>query len=536
MPSIEHIQSRLVLMTGWRRLALAAALGAVSALSMAPFHLFVVNFITFPALIWLLDGAIGTHDGGARKRFRMAFAIGWAFGFGYFLAGMWWIANALLVEAAQFAWLIPLAVCALPSVLAIFIGLACGLARLFWSDGLARIAVFAACFGLAELARAHVATGLPWNAIGYALAPDAVLMQSASLFGISGLNYLAAFVFALPAAMVGPGTRAIPVAALVALIIAAHGGYGVWRLASNPVPLATDDQPVVRLVQPAIDQSVKTGGDALDRQFDILLDLTTEPGTGAIRSPDVIIWPETAVPFILTRAPEAVAAIADRLTTGQVLLTGAVREEGDVESGAERRYTNAIIALDDQGVITGAADKVHLVPFGEYLPFKGLLETIGLRAIAAADRGYVGASSRNAIAAGDYFAVQPLICYEAIFPRHAGDGLTENAVMVVVSNDAWYGNTPGPYQHSHQARLRAVEFGRPMLRAANSGISSAHDAFGRPVVDPLPLGVRAAVDLPLSVVGTPTLYSGPGAYYHWLFFGVLFTWGVFASGRARRQT
>ncbi|MEM0899882.1 MAG: apolipoprotein N-acyltransferase [Pseudomonadota bacterium] len=532
MTALNELKNRILLLNGSRRLAVAFIAGAIASLATAPFHFFVVCFFAFPVLIFLLDGCVPALNRGIVRRAMPSFLTGWAFGFGYFLFGVWWLANALLVEASDFIWFIPLAVAGLPAVLAIFYGLATALARAFWSDGLGRIFVFAAFFGLGELARSYAATGFPWNAIGYAITPTPIMMQSASLIGIDGLNYVAALLFALPAAFADRQARPVFVALLLIIPLGAIVSFGAYRLSQAD---NSTEGTILRIVQPSIDQSTKTGGRDLDGQFQTLLDLTDAEPADDQREPDIVLWPETAVPYLLTQAPQAVAAIADRLNDGQTLLTGAVRLATTAED-ANPRYYNSITVLDDTGVITGSSNKVHLVPFGEYLPFRGLLESMGLRAIAAADRGYTAGDRREILTASGGISVYPLICYEATFPRHAVAAAGDADIIISVSNDAWYGNTPGPHQHFFQSRLRAVETGIPMVRAANSGMSGAFDAHGRNLIEPLALSLQASVDVGLPASTVETLYTSQGKYYHWLIFSLFLVSGLLMKWRENFTT
>lgn len=508
---MERLANRILLTTGWKRALLAFCAGAFAVLGQPPFQLFIVCFISFPVLVWMLDGAVARPTRSLVAAMWPAFATGWWFGFGYFVAGLWWIGNALFVEAEQFVWLWPFAVTLIPAVLAVFYGLAAVVARLLWSDGIGRIAALALGFGLAEWLRSFAFTGFPWNAVGYAAMPVPVLMQSASLVGIYGMNALAVFVFCLPAAFAGGRWRAAFAALSVIVLLGAHVGYGYWRL-QNTADVAAD-APLVRIVQPAIDQSEKWDASIRDGIFQTLLDLTSEAGTGD-RRPDIIVWPETSVPYLLTEAPQAVTAIAEALEPGQLLLAGAARGGEVDQSTGQRTYYNSILVLDGDGVIVDAADKKHLVPFGEYLPFKAVLEKLGMKAIAAADRGYSAAERRRTMTLPNGMVVLPSVCYEAIFPYAVAAGGDRPTVLVNVTNDAWYGDTPGPYQHAHQARIRALETGLPIVRAANNGISAIYDPYGRQL-DALGYGVRGAVEAPLPDSLTATWYARNGRLTFW---------------------
>ncbi|NUS22240.1 MAG: apolipoprotein N-acyltransferase, partial [Mesorhizobium sp.] len=185
---MQRFAGRIILLWGWRRALLAFAAGALAVLAQAPYDFFAVCFVSFPVLVWLLDGATGEASDGWLRRLRPAFATGWWFGFGYFLAGLWWIGQALLIEADSFAWALPFAVVGIPFALAFFYGFATVVARLFWSSDIGRIAALAFGFGLAEWLRDVLFTGFPWNAVGYAAMPVPLLMQSVSVTGMIGMN------------------------------------------------------------------------------------------------------------------------------------------------------------------------------------------------------------------------------------------------------------------------------------------------------------------------------------------------------------
>ncbi|MEM8540753.1 MAG: apolipoprotein N-acyltransferase [Pseudomonadota bacterium] len=493
---MQRLSQRVLLLSGWRRALVAILAGALTTLVLAPFHLFFVGFLTFPILVWLLDGAVGDSHAGRFRRLRPSFFVGWWFGFGYFTAGLWWIANALLVEAPEFAWAIPLAVLGLPAVLAVFYGLAAAFARAFWPDNLLRIFVLAAFFGVGEWLRSFVLTGFPWNAIGYGIMPSPLMMQSVSMTGAEAMNILAVLLFALPAGLAQSRRSAALSIALVVMLLGSHVGFGYWRL--EIIPDAQDEGRIIRLVQPAIDQSEKWEPEQAKSIFDSLLVLSIAPGVSDdVARPSLIIWPETAVPFILTREPAAVGAIAEALQIGQSLVAGVVREEQDEGTESEEaRFYNSMLMIDSEGIISDAADKVHLVPFGEYLPFAEQLGKLGIKAIAAADRGYIGAPQRRSLKLTERLSAIPLICYEAIFASEVNPLTETDGLIINITNDAWYGNTPGPRQHFHQSQLRSVELGLPMARAANNGISAIVDAKGR-IVERLDFGTAGAIDATL---------------------------------------
>jgi apolipoprotein N-acyltransferase len=495
---MERLAGRVILLWGWQRVLAALAAGAFLVLSQPPYDFFAVGFVSFPVLVWLLDGATAPASAGFLRRLAPAFATGWWFGLGYFLAGLWWIGNALLVEADSFAWALPFAVVGVPALLALFYGLAAALARAVWGRGLVSLFALAFGFGLAEWLRTVLFTGFPWNAVGYAAMPVPLLMQSASVVGLEGMNALAVFVFAAPSLLGRQGARRAGLGlatglGLAALLCLLHVGFGVWRL-SQPQgePART---LAVRIVQPSVGMDVKWDRAEEDRIFGELMELSSAPPAAGAPKPQVIVWPETSVPFLFTERPEALAAIGAMLTEGQMLLAGAVRSEG---AGSEAVYYNSIVAIDAGGEIVDAFDKVHLVPFGEYLPFAPLLERIGLTRFVAGPMTFAAGAGRNPLHLPDGIKAVPFICYEIIFPAEVAVDVAAGDIIVNVTNDAWFGNSPGPYQHFRQAQVRAVETGAPVIRAANTGISGVVDARGR-ILDAFALNVRSQLDVVLEV-------------------------------------
>ena len=489
---MERLAGRIILLWGWRRALAALIAGALAALAQPPFDFFAACLVAFPVLVLLLDGAASQPGERLVRRALRSFSIGWWFGFGYFLAGLWWTGAALLVEAELFAWALPLAVLGLPALLALFWGLAAMLARLMWSDGAGRVAALAAAFALVEWLRGFVLTGFPWNPIGQAAMPVPVLMQSVGVVSMIGIDALSVFVFAAPALLASRRGRAAGLG-VAALAVALHAGYGFWRLST-----AEAEPPVlarVRIVQPSIDQSEKWDASVRQRIFSTLIELSGRPPAEGEAAPELIVWPETAVPFIFSEQPEALTALAELIGDGQLLMAGAVRIEGE---RAEARYYNALVAIDSAGQIVDAADKVWLVPFGEFLPFADLLSRIGVEKLVRSVSAFSAGSHRNLLStrAGGPAGAKalPFICYEIIFPGAAGYGDTDADFILNVTNDAWFGDTPGPYQHFRQAQIRAVEAGRPLVRAANNGISGVVDAYGR-VIDAFALDAVGTLDV-----------------------------------------
>ncbi|NLH81318.1 MAG: apolipoprotein N-acyltransferase [Phyllobacteriaceae bacterium] len=538
---LERVAHAVTLSWGWRRAGIVALAGALGALSLAPFHVFPVLWISLPVLVWALDGAADLKDGGRLVRVGPAFLIGWAFGFGWFLAGLWWIGAAFLVDVEEFGWLMPIAVASLSIGLGLFHGLAAALARLLWSEGPARIAALAIGFYVADWLRGHVLTGFPWNLIGYGFAANEPMMQIDSVLGGYGLTLLAVVVFAAPAALVGGGRDGRRFTAAVAVATVAIVGWGAWRLHVTPTEYVPDLR--FRIVQPSIDQWAKwrpefkteTVARYVELSSRPVLDAAGKPLPAGLRTdggvrggvPGIthLVWPESAFPFVLTNEPWALATIAQLLGDHTTLLTGAVRAEAPAAGEVRHRFYNSIYALGRDAEILAAYDKAHLVPFGEYLPFQDTLESLGLRQLTKLRGGYSAGPGIRTVEVPGLPPFGPLVCYEVVFPGEVVDRAHPPQWLLNVTNDAWYGMTPGPWQHLHQARLRAVEEGLPIVRAANDGVSAFVDPLGR-VVAELTLGAVGVVDSGLPRPLAATVFARWGSTPSLTLACLAFLWAV----------
>lgn len=503
----------VILSSGWRRRGIAFLAGAVGALAMAPVDFFPAMLVPMMVAVWLIDGiAAGSASGRAfpLTEAREAACAGWWLGFGYFTAGLWWLGAAMLVDADQFAWAIPLACLGLPAVLACFTAGGFAAARLLWSPGPVRLLALATGIGGFEWLRGHVATGFPWNEFGMALGGNLVLAQSASMVGLYGLNFIAVVLFAAPALLRDPPSRQRfrGGAFVVKLCLAAFvvlGVFGAIRLSGGPV----ENVPGVklRLMQPNLRQDKFFSPENKDKILDRYLSLSdraTSPQTTGIADVTHLVWPESAFPFILARDAEALARISKFLGPKAILMTGAARMI-PAARGEPPVFYNSIEAMDQARGIFADYDKVHLVPFGEYLPFDGILRRLGLRNLVHIPGGFSPGPTGRLMTIPGLPPIAALVCYEAAFSGEVvPPGGERPGALLNVSDDGWYGDTAGPYQHFSQARLRAIEEGLPLVRAATTGITAFVDPYGR-VVSSLPLGVEGVLDggLPKSIAATP---------------------------------
>ncbi|MFD1697085.1 apolipoprotein N-acyltransferase [Roseibium aestuarii] len=507
--ALSAVPNACLLAWGGRRRLYAVVAGVVAALSLPPVDLSVLLLLAIPGLVWLLDGALSDSDLTRRQRMLRGFSVGWFFGFGYFLAGLWWVGSAFLVDGDRYAWLMPFAVTAMPVGLALFHGAALALAALFWTPGGSRILVLAITLSLSDWLRGHVLTGFPWNSFGYGVAGSLELSQTASLVGLYGLGLLVLLIAAAPALLTGELKTRWRGFGAATLLLVAMGVFGLWRLHAVEEPGLSDLD--VRIVQPAIPQDEKWVPENRDRVFSSYLDLSSRPlGEGArVGAERLIIWPESAVPFLLTRTPTALVAISALLHGENQLATGAIRlEQGETPEAS--RYYNSLYLFDPDGEISGAYDKLHLVPFGEYLPLSEIFEALGISRLVQGPGVFEPGFARMPLTLRSGKTLLPLICYEAIFPNELAMEGGRPDLILNVTNDAWFGHTAGPYQHLAQARLRAIEQGLPLVRAANTGISAVVDAKGR-FVTRLELGERAVADAAVPKALQGTVYTRLGS-------------------------
>ena len=505
----NHFAVALGRRQGWRRVGAAFAFGLIAALALPPTDLFPVLGICFPALILLLRGAAGL---------RAAFITGWSFAFGYFLLGLYWIAAAMFVDLAHFWWAVPLAVAGLPTICALYYGLA---AMVAWRIGLAGVrgvVTFALLWFLADYARGHLLTGFPWNLAGYVWDGFAPVLQSVSVIGIYGLTLLTLLITSLPAALVDGGRAARVALAVGVVTLGAISAWGGWRMESAAHEILSR----VRIVQPNIDQARKWLASDRDKNFEHLLDLSATPAATPV---SFIVWPETASTFYIAEDAASRYAIAARLNPGAFLLTGTLRREED--ANGKLHYYNALVAVDDTARVVARYDKFHLVPFGEYIPFRSVLP---LQALATLGMDFSAGDGPQTLRVEGLPSFSPQICYEAVFSGEVTNPTDRPQMLINLTNDGWYGHTAGPYQHFAIARVRAIEEGLPLIRAANTGISGVIDPYGH-IHAKLGLGRTGFVDADVPAPLPPTLFSQWREGPSWILFALFAIGNLWARVR-----
>lgn len=485
---MQAIRGRLAGLTGWRRPAVLGGLGVMAALALPPLYLLPLLLPAFTGLLWAIED--GSGAGGA-------FSAGWWFGFGFSAAGLSWIGSAFFVDAPQTGWMAPFAIAGMAMGMALFPAAAAVLSRLVFDrrrlSGIGRVLVFAALWTMTEWVRGWILTGFPWNLIGTVWTASDAMIQMAAVTGVYGLSLLTVFVASAPAGLAGPGQKTnsgwVPLVLAFAVLGVVWAG-GQARLAGASEKTVPGVQ--LRLVQPAIPQAQKWKPALRLGHVRKQLEMSRAPSRGP--APTHIIWAETAVPFVLTRAPGLIKALAGAVPPGGLIIVGAPRTTPP--GVTPERVWNSLHAIDSKGRIRGTYDKFHLVPFGEYVPLRGLLPAGLFGKLTAGRRDFSSGPGLRTLELPGLPPVSPLICYEVIFPGQVVDRKGRPQWILNLTNDAWFGRTAGPYQHFAAARLRAVEEGLPLVRVANTGISGVIDGYGR-VVKQLGLGQVGVLDSPL---------------------------------------
>ncbi|MDP3174614.1 MAG: apolipoprotein N-acyltransferase [Phenylobacterium sp.] len=504
------------LTTAWRIRLAALAAGLAAGLAHPPFGL-LPGLLGYAVMLACADNA-------GPRPLRSAFFRGWLAGVGYFSISVWWVVEAFMVDAAEQGWMAPFALALMSAGLALFWGAALWLYRLAGVRGVSRVLVFAGAFAALEWLRGHLFTGFPWNLPGETWRAGSPPSQAAAAMGAYGLTWLTVAIAAAPALAFdkSPRRRRMIAVGLAAVALVTLYAAGAWRLAQ---PLGPPDGPLIRVVQADIDQKDKWRPENLEQIFATYLDLTQR---GAPGQPDLVIWPEGALPVVINDLMAPGSPYARRLTQalkpGQTLMMGANRAEP--RARAETLYFNSLIAFRRVAgglQISGVYDKHRLVPFGEFLPLGELATRMGLRSLVHMPGDFAAGPPPRPMTPAGLPAVQPLICYEALFPgftsRATRAGAPRPRWILNISNDSWFGVTSGPLQHLNLASYRAIEEGAPIVRATPTGVSAIIDARGEIVPGTrLEMGRASVIDSRLPPIVRATVYS------HWgdaIFVGML---------------
>lgn len=497
--------------SGWRLRGVLMLAGIMATLSLPPFFAFPLLLLAFPILFIAIENA---------PKLRYAFMAGWWFGLGFFVSGLYWVSYSLLVDAARFAWLIPFALIGLNGLLAIHIGLVG--AVMYTLRKLPRylkLMLFAMVWLAIEYLRGHWFTGFPWNLIGYSLNITAETVQLASVFGIYGLGLI---VMLWSVSLLFHKRVAIMLLVSIPFMLCI---FGIWRITENN---HDGEYTNIRIIQPNISQTLKWQRTANMDIFAKHIRMSAKDADTA----NIVIWPETAVPFSYEEGVLWPEAFSKMLPENAVLITGVNRYERE-----PLQVFNSMMVFNHHGSAIAIYDKKHLVPFGEYVPFRSL---IPLEKITPGQLDFSVGKTEKTISIQDVPAFLPLICYESIFPElsHHYDESDTPQWILNITNDGWFGYSTGPYQHLEMARIRAVEQGIPLVRVANTGVSAVFDEYGRKLVASQ-LETEAIINIPLwHDRSIETIYGRYGDYMALLMVAVCVVvssifWGLMVLARKR---
>ena len=464
-----------------QKILLSLLAGALSAFAFAPLFLFPVLFVSFPIFYFLINS-----NGGVLEKYL----IGLLFGLGHFTFGLYWIANALFVDIAQFWFLVPFALLGIPLLLsAVYIGPFAVIVSLAKLEHLKKIVFFASLWVLLEWFRTHFLTGFPWNLIGYSLCFSDVLVQFASVSSIYGLSFIVMITSAMPVLAILDRAKLKATLLAMAIIYSALYGFGAFRIEYEKLEIIKEVK--LRLVQANIPQNLRWNQDRILQNINKYIALSSK--TMGKMPPDLIIWPEAAIE-IPVQLDTDFSYITNKLPSNAYLVTGVLR-------ATDSNIWNSIITVGKSGKVENYYDKIHLVPFGEYIPFRSILP---INKITPGSVDISVGKGPELFALNSFPEFAPIICYEVIFPDQPIN--KDRKWLLNITNDAWYGDSFGPHQHLHQARIRSVEQGVPLVRSAGTGISAITDSFGRVMIS-LGINQEGLVDLILpSPIAEKTIY------------------------------
>lgn len=487
------MKQALQTLSGYKKYLALFGFGALAVLSLPPLGLFPALLVSIPGLIWLSQCA--------PTKFK-SFLGGWAFGAGYFIFGLYWVSAALFVDIDAWGWVMPFSLVVGPALLGIFYGFIPLLAHRWRETPVAHALIFTASWALVEYTRGHILTGFPWNFAGQSWEHVLPVLQTVSLTGIYGLTLLTVLWASVPTFYsIAPRLTRLAAVSFILLFC-----FGALRLMQ--IPTAQNGNVMIRIVQANIPQTLKWDPDEDWRNLERHIELSASPDREENPPPRFVVWPESASRHDFGHFPEIGSYIGQRLPRGSIGVIGNIRVTAD-KNEVPSAYHNSLTALGRKGDVLATYDKHHLVPFGEYLPFRKHITFEPLALALSGIGDFTPGDGPKTLRVDDMPAFSPLICYEAIFPRAVTDRSDRPAWLVNVTNDGWYGMSAGPYQHMAISRIRAIEEGLPLVRAANTGISAVIDPVGRTIAR-LGLGEKGRLDSILPAALPSTLYATAG--------------------------
>ncbi len=476
---------------------LCFALGMLGAFALPPLSWPILFLISFGSFVVLLTST---------PTLKHCFIAAWFWALGFHLAGLYWISASLFIDIVRYGWVLPFSLLALPSYLGLIFGGACCVVHKLRDKPILHLITLSIILTVCEHNRGWLMGGFPWNMFGYIWTDTLPVIQSVSVMGIQGLTFLTLLAAATFGLLFKPLNKvSLITLASVGIIFSCIALWGEQRLETTPI--AYHDNVNLRLVQPSIEQKQRKTHEQRIMALAKIVGLSKQPSEKPITH---IIWPETASPFFLNEDADARAVLKHVVPKGGAILTGSASRM--LENGSHK-YFNSLVVMNDKGAIIGGYDKSHLVPFGEFVPFRNILQTVPVAVDVIGTADFTPGNGAKTLRAPNLPSFSTMICYEAIFSGSIVDQTNRPAFLLQVTNDAWFGNTSGPYQHLAMARVRAIEEGMPLIRVANSGVSAIVDPLGR-IITSLELNKSGVIDSGLpKALETAPIFTKLQQYY-----------------------
>lgn len=478
----------------------ALLLGIIATFALPPYYQIWCLLISFGIFSALLN---------CTKNKFQAFLIGYCFGAGFFAIGFSWVANALALDLKSFGWLIPLALLGSGAFFGLFSGFA-AFCSSFFKGSFAKIIALGTFWSISEWLRSFILTGFPWNLLGSIWTFDHTWLQTASIFGTYGLSALTVIIFSLPSIIINKPCKKNAVIGITSslCILLSLALFGLWNCKKHDD--ITNSTLSIRVVQPSIPQSLKWDFGSLEANLYEYISMSQEPG---FEGKNIIIWGETASTFPLSIDPAHFEQAKQAVPPQGYLITGSI----DYFPDKNNRWIpiNASHIIQQEKGIINSYIKSHLVPFGEYIPFRSFLPK-QLRPITNVITDFKSGDGAKTFTIKNIPPVGLLICYEIIFPHKIIDQNNRPEWIINMTNDGWYGLSAGPHQHLATAQLRAAEEGLTIVRAANSGISALISKTGK-IIKSAPLHSKQNLDFYLPQnLSYKTIYSQYGNYSYFI--------------------
>jgi len=445
-------------------------LGGITSFSFPPYNFILINFLTFPVLLFILI-KIQKKTSSA----WVSFKVGWLFGTGYFLSNIYWIVYALTFEDI-FKPFIPIALILIPSFLGLFYGvITLVVSRFQLKENFSSILIFSLVFAVIEFFRGFILGGFPWNLIVYSLTNYLNSLQILSIIGTYSLNLLAITAFLLPLLIILEKNIRLKIFLIIMLlfVLSSNHIYGLWKIKNDEKFYSEFKNFKIKIISPQI---------SIDRFFEsnnehIIIEELVELSNPDVTHETIFVFPEGALAGVdLSSLKNFKEIFFNKFSDKHTIIMG-INTDGIVDNSS--KIYNSMVILDNKLNLINEYNKIKLVPFGEFLPFEKFLKKIGLKKISYGYESFSAGNNRSSISLIDKdFNFIPLICYEIIYSGKVNLKLDDTNFIINISEDGWFGNSIGPHQHFSHAIFRAIEEGKNIIRSANNGISAYIDSNG----------------------------------------------------------